>query len=234
MLVLSGLSAMAQESYLSIGLGAALPQSDFGTDNTLMKSGYAMSGFAIELEGTYFPGSIVGVSGMMGFGSFYTLQNEYYMNLTDYINERTDLPGFNMPMQDQTDYTIGFWNYVNFLVGPELSVPFWRMQVGLKLMGGASVLISPKREINYVNNLDILKVSTKGSDLSLSYLYGGSLMYKLRTGTALRFSADYLSTKASYTFDFLADTPLADIDESMKNTLNIQSLQLLVGLSYTF
>jgi len=232
--VLTSVSVLAQDSYLSIGLGAALPQSDFATDNTLMESGYALSGFAIEIDGTFFPGSVFGISGMMGFGSFYTKQNEFYNNLTSYVYDRDDLQGFAMPTQDMADYSIGFWNYINFLAGPELSVPFWRVQLGLKVMGGASMLISPKREFNYIHNMDNLNVSTKGNDLSLSYLYGGSLMYKLRSGTALRVSADYLTTKASFNFNFAADTPLSDIDESTKNTIDIQSLQLLVGLSYTF
>lgn len=229
-----GLSALAQDSYLSIGLGTAIPKSDFGNNTGMLGSGYALSGFAIELDGTFFPGSVLGVSGMMSFGSFYTDQTVYYNELTDYVYGRSDLPSFVMPAMDQTDFTVGFWNYVNILAGPELSVPLWRFQLGLKVMGGASMLISPKRELNYENTLEVLEVSTKGTDLSLSYLYGGSLMYKLSSGTALRLSADYLTSKASYTFNFMADTPLADINESTKSNLDVQALQLLLGLAYTF
>lgn len=233
-LLLLPVAVIAQDSYLSIGLGAALPKGEFSSTENITGSGYAFSGFAIEIDGTYFPGSIFGISGMLGFGSFYTDQDEYIDNLESSIISGGNLPGFAWPADEAIDYTAGFWNYINFLAGPELSVSFWRLQLGLKGMGGVSVLISPKREIEYSGSVDNFSASTKGSDLSLSYLYGGSLMYKLRSGTALRLSADYLNTRADFKYSFIAETPVNDYIEASTYSTEIKSLQLLIGLTYTF
>lgn len=227
-------AVLAQDSYLSIGLGSAMPQGEFKSTENITGSGYAFSGFAIEIDGTYFPGSIFGISGMLGFGSFYTDQDAYIDNLERSIISGGNLPGFAWPPDEAIDYNAGFWNYINFLAGPELSVSFWRLQLGLKGMGGVSVLISPKREIEYSGSVDNFSASTKGSDLSLSYLYGGSMMYILRSGSALRLSVDYLNTRADYKYSFSAETPQNDYTEGATYTTAIESLQLLIGLTYKF
>lgn len=228
------LSALAQDSYLSIGLGAALPRGEFAATENITGSGYAFSGFAIEIDGTYFPGSVFGIAGMLGFGSFYTDQDAYLDNLEYSIISGGNLIGFTWPSDEEIDYNAGFWNYINFLAGPELSLSFWRLQLGLKGLGGVSVLISPKRELEYADAANNFSALTKGTDLSFSYLYGGSLMYRLRSGTALRLSADYITTKADYKYSFAAETPLSDYEENASLSTAVESLQLLIGLTYTF
>lgn len=224
----------AQDHYLNIGLGRGIPQKDFGETSDLFSSGYSLPGFVVEIEGAYFPISVIGISGMAGFGSLYSDWDSYYVNLAEYANGRSDLPGFVFPAKENMNATTGFWNYINILVGPEIAVPIYRFQIGLRAMGGTTVVVSPKRSIEFSDALTDVSINTQGAKFSLTYLYGGSLMYKLRSGTALKVSADYLTTKGAYDFDFMVETPVSNINESSRKKVDIEVFQVMIGLCYTF
>ncbi len=85
-LVLLIISVNAQKSYLGINLGTSIPGTDMSGNDELLNKGFAVRGFSIEFDGVYFPGSVIGVGAMLGFGSYYTQQDAYFDNIGDYIN----------------------------------------------------------------------------------------------------------------------------------------------------
>lgn len=234
-LVLFALSTVnGQNSYIGINLGLSMPGTEFAGSQDLFSDGFAVSGFSIEFDGIYFPGSIFGIGGIIGFGSYYTLQDQYYNSARDYLESHPDNPEFELPDRSEVLFESGFWNIINFMAGPELAVPFWNFQFGVRAMGGPSVIITPKRTISYETTLENMLVKTGGTDISLSYMYGASLMYFLSEGTSIRITADYLSSKGSYNFNASIETPLGELYEETDESVNINTLQLSVGLSYAF
>lgn len=227
-------SIQGQKSYLGINLGLSLPGTEFAGNEDLFSDGYAVSGFSIEFDGIYFPGSFFGIGGIIGFGSYYTLQDQYYNSARDYLESHPDNPEFVLPDRSEVTFESGFWNIINFMAGPELAVPFLNFQFGVRAMGGPSIIITPKRTLSYESTLEEMMVGTGGTDLSLSYMYGASLMYFLSPGTSIRITADYLSSKSNYDFNAFIETPLGKLDEQSTESVNINTLQLSVGLSYAF
>ena len=232
--VLFLLNINAQESYIGINLGMSIPGSDFSGREELFDHGYAVSGFSIEFDGIYFPGSIFGVGGMLGFGSYYTQQDPYFDDIRSYLEAHPDNPGFSFPARNEVNYESGFWNIINIMAGPELAVPFWNFQFGVRAMGGPSIIISPKKNMTYDDALQQLDIESKGANLSLSYIYGASLMYFLSPGTSLRITADYYSGKGKNTIDSFIETPIGTLEEEREASVNINTLQLSLGLSYAF
>lgn len=227
-------SVDAQNSYLGINLGMSIPGSDFAGSESLFDHGYAVSGFSIEFDGVYFPGSVFGIGGMMGFGSYYTLQDSYFDNVRNYIESHPDLTNYTFPLRNELNYESGFWNVVNIMAGPELAVPFWNFQLGVRAMGGPSLIISPQKYISYEDAQEMLLIKSRGTRLGLSYVYGGSLMYFLSPGTSLRLVADYYNGKSRSKFEAEIETPLDSLSEETESDIKINSLQLSVGLSYAF
>ncbi len=228
------LSVSGQNSYIGINLGLSIPGTEFAGSENLFSDGFAVSGFSIEFDGIYFPGSIIGIGGMMGFGSYYTLQDQYYNNAVDYLESHADNPEFQFPDRSEVLFESGFWNIINLMAGPELAVPFWDFQFGIRAMGGPSFIITPKKTISYESTYENMLVEARGTDISLSYMYGASLMYFLSPGTSIRIAADYLSGKSNYNFNAFIETPLGELDEETTNSVKINTMQLFVGLSYAF
>lgn len=227
-------SISGQTSYIGINLGLSFPQTDFASSQDLFSNGYAVSGFSIEFDGIYFPGSVLGFGGMMGFGSYYTLQDKYFDGLSTYLDSHPDNPDLDIPARSEVLFESGFWSVFNLLAGPELAVPFWNFQFGVRAMAGPSVVLAPKKTLSYESGQEKLLVETGGSSLSLSYIYGTSLMYFLNPGTSIRVAADYLIGKSTYDFDAFIETPLGVMEENKSESVKINSLQVSVGLSYSF
>ena len=227
-------SINGQTSYIGINLGLSIPGAEFEGSQDLFSDGFAVSGFSVEFDGIYFPGSILGFGGMMGFGSYYTLQDKYFEGLSTYLDANPDNPGFNIPDRSEVLFESGFWSVFNLLAGPEIAVPFWNFQFGIRAMAGPSVVLSPQKTLSYESSQEKLLVETGGSSISLSYIYGTSLMYFLNSGTSIRVAADYLAGRSSYDFDAFIETPLGILEESKRENVRINSLQVSVGLSYSF
>jgi len=227
-------SAGAQNSYIGINLGISVPGTELAGTDDLFNNGYAVSGFSIEFDGIYFPGSIFGIGGMLGFGSYYTQQDPFFDNAKEYLDSHPDNPGFILPDRNEVVFESGFWNIINFMAGPELAVPFWNFQFGVRAMGGPSIIISPKRSLSYKDAVQNVLLETGGTDLSLSYMYGASLMYFLSPGTSIRIAADYYTGKSDYNFRNSIETPLGEMNEEIKKSVAINTLQLSLGLSYAF
>ncbi|MCD4769314.1 MAG: hypothetical protein K8R35_04025 [Bacteroidales bacterium] len=224
----------AQDSYIGINLGSSLPQGDFADTTDLFSNGFTLPGFSIQFDGIYYPMQVLGFGGMLGFGSLYTDYDRSLANLKEYIENHPNLPGIVIPGDSDTDYTTGFWNYVNLLAGPELSAPIGRFQIGIRAMGGLSMIFSPKRKFSYENSFDKVNIVSRGASLSLAYLYGGSIMFKLSPGSSIRVAADYFSSNADYDMEIDVESVLGQLNEIKEGSVNIETIQLSLGLSYYF
>ena len=107
----------AQDSYFGINLGTSIPRNDFSASSSISTSGFAQNGFSIQFDGMFFPGSILGVGGLIGFGSIYPDGDGYLTSFMDYISQNPSFTGFNLPDRENYDISNGFWNYFNLMVG---------------------------------------------------------------------------------------------------------------------
>ncbi|MBS0009858.1 MAG: hypothetical protein KFF49_00510 [Bacteroidales bacterium] len=225
----------AQESYIGFSLGTSIPRGDFAATENLFINGYAIPGFTVRFEGVYYHIPLIGIGARLGFGSLYAERDDYLEDMLEYAYMQSQVPVFGtMPESGDVGFESGFWNYINLMAGPELSVPFGRFQAGIRGFAGLTMAFYPRRELTYTEGTNLLEIYTKGPSAALAYAYGASLLYRSRAGTGIKLSADYLSSKANY--DFNMDVAI-DIDEyniSRSEDIDMEALSLTLGFFYLF
>ncbi len=228
-------SSRAQESYIGFSLGTSIPRGDFATAEQLFNNGYAIPGFTVSFEGYYFPFRMIGIGGVLGFGSLYAESDDYLEHLIEYAYTQSEIPVFGSPpASDNVSFESGFWNYVNLMAGPELSVPFGRFQAGIRGLAGLTMAFYPKRELYYLEGSNLLEISAKGPSVAFAYSYGASILYKSSSGTGIKVSADYLSSTASYDFDMNVITSTNEYSHIRNEDVDLEALSITLGFFYVF
>ncbi len=228
-------NAGAQESYLGFSLGTSIPRGDFAAAGELFNDGYAIPGFTVNFEGYYFPVPVIGIGGVLGFGSLYAENEDYLEHLLDYAYTQSVIPvSGSRPLADDVGFESGFWNFVNLMAGPEISVPFGRFQAGIHGLAGLTMAFYPKRELFYEEGSSTVEISSDGPSAALAYSYGASLLYKSRSGTGLRLSADYLSSGASYDFKMDVISSSNEYSHTRSEDVDLEALSICVGFFYIF
>lgn len=226
---------MAQESYLGFRLGTSIPKGDFAASENLFNNGYAIPGFTVSFEGFYYPLPVVGVGGVLGFGSLFAERDVYLEDLIQYAYSQSTIPVFGSPPStDEVGFESGFWNYVNLLAGPELSIPFGPFQAGVRGLGGLTMAFYPTRELLYAEGGNSLETMTKGPSVAISYSYGASLLYRSRSGTGLKLNADYMNSSASYDFEMDVVNEIDEYKLTRTENVDMQALSLTLGFFYVF
>jgi hypothetical protein len=229
------INTRAQESYLGFSLGTSIPRGDFAAAEDLFIDGYAIPGFTVNFEGYYFPLRFLGIGGVLGFGSLYAENENYLDHLLEYAWTQTEIPVFgSQPTPDDVIFESGFWNYVNLMAGPEISVPFGRFQAGIHGLAGLTMALYPKRELYYEDNSNTLETNSKGPSAAFAYSYGASLLYRSRSGTGLKLSADYLSSGASYDFKMDVVSNNNEYSLTRNEDVDLEALSICVGFFYIF
>ncbi len=236
LMILFSLSAgmWAQNNYFGINLGTSIPKNELSESGNIFTNGYALSGFSIQFDGVYFPVSIVGAGAMLGFGSLYMDNNSYLDGFVSYLDQNPDYSSVNIPLAGDFSVTPGFWNYFNIFVGPEIAVPIGRIQLGIRAMGGLSTVIYPQLEVSFENNVDRIYSTTRGAHPGIGYTYGGGIMYKLNSGSALKLSADYFTASARHKFDLEIESIAGDFTDSRRDDMPVEALHVSLGLFYMF
>ncbi|HDZ41657.1 MAG TPA: hypothetical protein ENH59_08280 [Bacteroidetes bacterium] len=227
--------ARAQESYIGFSLGTSIPGGDFAAAEHLFNNGYAIPGFTVSFEGYYFPLRFIGIGGVLGFGSLYAESDNYLDDLIEYAYTQPGIPVFGSPpLADDIGFESGFWNYINLMAGPELSVPFGRFRAGIRGLAGLTLAFYPKREFYYSEGSNILEINVNGPSAAFTYSYGASLLYKSRAGTGIKVSADYLSSKASYDFNMEVITSANEYNHTRREDVDLEALSITLGFFYVF
>ncbi len=233
--VLGTVNAKAQDSYIGFSLGTSIPQGEFAQNVDIFSDGYAIPGFTVSFEGFYYPISLVGVGGTLGFGSVYAERDVYLGHLLDYIETQAVVPVLSqVPLPEETNFESGFWNYVNLMLGPELSVPFGPFQAGIRALGGLNMSFYPKRDLSYTEGLDDIMAVAKGPSANLVYSYGGSILYQSRSGTGIKLSADYFNSNAAYDFELTKITDTETYRDAREEEIEMEAISVTLGFFYVF
>jgi len=234
LLAIASLPALSQQNFASISFGASLPQGDYATWGDLSSNGYAKSGGAIKFDAGYFPVSYFGIGASFSFGSNYAYRDSLLRDMVTYIEENAaniiDIP-------DDADilYGSGFWNYVNVFIGPHFSIrATQKLYFDFRVLAGISFIKPPDQELRI--NFDDTNIYTTTSHNSVSFglLAGGGLRYKLNSNLALKFGVDYYQSKSKFTYNFELFRDVAEDVTPLDSEFLIQTLELTIGLAYSF
>lgn len=226
-------ACFAQKSFMSLTMGSSIPVGSFSDTADIYSDGFAGSNFVINFDGTYFFMPVVGVGGTFSFGSSYgggeSLENALYNDVIEKFSE------FDVPDDPDYNFDSGKWNYVNLMVGPQISIPLNNMNIDFKALGGLSFVFVPSRDMNIeLDNGEFIS-STKGDELNFGYIIGTGVRFGVGRGTGIRLGLDYyhsepaLVKKNSYT-----DNNISYDLQDEQFEVSINSLHLALGIAFNF
>lgn len=231
---LLSLAVSAQQNFASISFGATLPQGEYASTGDLTSNGYARTGGAIKFDAGFFPVSYFGIGGSFSFGSNYAVRDSLIQDMVTYIEENASTI-IDIPEDAEIIYGSGFWNYINLFLGPHFSVrASQRLYFDFRALAGMTVIRLPDQDlrINF-DGTEIYSYTSK-TKLAFGFTAGAGLRYNLNSDLALKFAADYFQSRAQYEYTFELFQGVADDIPPLTSDFFIRTVELTVGLAYSF
>jgi opacity protein-like surface antigen len=234
LLVFGSHQLMAQQNYASISFGATLPQGDYAATGDLSSNGYARNGGAIKFDAGYFPVSYIGMGGSFSFGSNFVNRDSLIKDIISYIETNTP-GGIDIPDYAEVVYGSGFWNYINLFIGPQFSIHATRrIYFDIRALGGLSIIRPPDQELTITYAGNNIYTHTSYNNVAFGFTAGGGIRIMLNTNLALRFSGDFVQTKARNTYTFDLFQGVVDNVPPIDAEFYIRTVELAAGLAYSF
>lgn len=226
-------NGFGQGGFMSLSMGASIPVGDFADTVDLYKSGFAGTNFVLNFDGAYFFLPYLGLGGTFSFGSNYgggeDLQNKIKKEIP------SKFPELSIPFNPEYNFNIGQWNYVNLMIGPQISVLLNNIGLDFKALAGLSFITSPEREVTLQLTDGEFTSSQENRQLNFGYILGSGFRFGVGRSTAIRLSADYFYSKSSFEIKNAYQTNGTDDDlPSDEYKLAINSIHVALGIAYNF
>jgi len=231
---LASFPAFAQQNFASISFGATMPQGDYAASGDLSSNGYAKKGGAIKFDAGYFPVSYFGIGGSFSFGSNYAMRDSLLNDMVTYIEENASNI-IDIPDNAEILYGSGFWNYINVFIGPHFSIRASpRLYFDFRGLAGVSFIRPPDQELRINFDDTSIYSTTSHNSTSFGFLAGGGMRYNLNSNLALKLAADYFQSKSKNTYAFDLFQDVAEDIPPLDAEFLIQTVELTIGLAYSF
>jgi opacity protein-like surface antigen len=233
-LSLFSLAASGQQNFASISFGATIPQGDYAKTGDLSSNGYARTGGAIKFDAGFFPVSYFGIGGSFSFGSNYAVRDSLIEDMVAYIEDNASSI-IDIPDDAEIIYGSGFWNYINLFVGPHFSIrASQKLYFDFRGLAGMTVLRLPEQELRI--NFDGTEIYSRTSKTRIAFGFtaGAGIRYNLNTDLALKLAADYFQSRAQYEYTFDLFQGVADDVPPLTSEFFVRTVELTVGLAYSF
>jgi len=239
LLILLAFSAYSQapQHYMSISMGAAIPQGDFkSTDPSSGDVGYAQTSFSLAFDGAYFFLPNLGLGGTVSFLNNAVNQVALRDNIIADIEEQ--YPDFEIPDETYTSFTVGAWNHVNVMAGPQLTLPFGSVSVDIRALAGIVWVFPPSADFYLADpeqELDYRIYWDQSQSVQFGYDIGGGFRFDSGRDYIIKLGVDYSSTKVKYQITDEISTPdNPDSGTTRDYTQTLGTVQVMVGLGYYF
>jgi hypothetical protein len=226
-------NSFGQNGFLSLSMGVSIPVGDFADTVDLYKSGFAGTNFALNFDGAYFFLPYLGLSGTFSFGSNSGGTEELQNKIKKEIPLK--FPELSVPFESRYNFNIGQWNYVNLMVGPQISILLNNIGLDFKVLAGPSFITSPGRETTLQLTNGEFSSYQENRQLNFGYILGSGFRFGIGRSTSIRLSADYFHSKSSFEIknSYLTDGTPTDLHNDKYN-LPITSLHVALGIAYNF
>lgn len=225
------------ESFLGLTLGSALPQGTYAEKEYKTEgAGYANPGFLFTFDGAIFPDDYMGIGATVTYGSNNPDKKQYKEDLTNDVLERyPDLEEF----KGSISFDYGVWKYLNFHVGPAVTIPAGPLNFDLRLLGGLSLAWAPDQNFQIFDENEeqvFSRAMNEKAIPTLGFTAGAGIRYALKGGYVLRFIAEYSNCKPTITTTESVVDAIAEDTEpiEIETAMPIKNVQLSFGISYNF
>lgn len=234
LLAAGSIPVIAQQNFGSLSIGASLPQGDYASTGDIATSGYAKAGGAIKFDGAYFPTSYLGIGASFSFGSNYSMRDSMLRDVVSYIEENTP-GGIDIPEDAEILYGSGFWNYFNLFIGPHFSIrASQKLYFDFRALAGLSVIRPPDQELTISYDGTSIYNRTDFTNVAFGWTAGTGIRIMLNPNLALKLSGDYVQTKSKNTYTFGLYEGIVDDIPPVDAEFYIRTVEVTVGLAYSF
>ena len=207
MLLSIPLSAQLDNWYFSISMGGCLPLGSFADTNPAKTgAGFALKGFALNLDATYPLSSHWGLKGMVMLNNNPVDRNGMGTMME---NRMKKLVPFTEAERDNLTLTVNSWMSNSLVFGPVFSLNFDRFAWDFQAMAGMNVTYLPNQKLLYKpssGSWEYLQHNTNNIHVSLDLLAGSAVRFKATEKLQLKVAVDYQHSKSKNSFEELKTT----------------------------
>ncbi|MCX6220190.1 MAG: hypothetical protein NTZ69_04310 [Bacteroidia bacterium] len=207
MLLSIPLSAQPDNWYFSISMGGCLPLGSFADTNPAKTgAGFALKGFALNLDATYPLSNHWGLKGMVMLNNNPVDRNGMGTMME---NRMKKLVPFTEAERDNLTLTVNSWMSNSLVFGPVFSINFDRFAWDFQAMAGMNVTYLPNQKLLYKpssGSWEYLQHNTNNIHVSLDLLAGSAVRFKVTDKLQLKVALDYQHSKSKNSFEELKTT----------------------------
>jgi|GEM_PF-919773 len=224
-------------NYTGISMGVSVPLGDFASvDSANRQAGYGQSSFFLAFDGAYLFSPYMGVCGIFSFANTTLNTGRLKENIKARI--RNDYPDLVLPEESYISYNLGVWNQIRIHAGPQVSLPFNRLSIDIRVLGGISFILAPSNELYFYNketSQQFRTISDTKQTVALGYTLGGGLRYLTPSHVILRLMVDYTYAEASVeiTSNF-TDSGIPHNEKKEDHTQPMNTILIGAGIAYHF
>lgn len=233
LLLLSGkLSAQPDNWYFSLSMGGCWPIGSFANSNPDMEeNGFALKGFALNLDATYPLSSNWALKGVVMLNSNPVDRNGMGTMMENRMKKQVP---FAEAERDNLILTVNSWMSNSMLFGPVYTINFDGLAWDFHVMTGMNVAYLPNPKLLYKHSSgswEYLQRNTNTTNVSLDLLAGTAFRFKVSEKVQLKLALDYQRSKSNTKFEELKSTKVNDvITKEILNTGNtIVPKQVVMG-----
>ena len=225
------------ESFLGLTLGTAMPQGTYAEKEYKTEgAGYANTGFLFTFDGTIFPDDYLGIGATVTYGSNNPDKKKYKADLINDVLGR--YPGLE-DFEENIKFDYGVWKYLNFHIGPAVTIPAGPLNFDLRILGGLSLAWAPDQNFQIFDDTEEQLFSRNIQEKAvptLGFTAGAGIRYALKGGYVLRFLAEYSNCKPTITTTESIVDAIVEDQEPLETevAMPIKNIQLSFGIAYNF
>jgi hypothetical protein len=190
-------------------MGGSWPSGTFSSINSAStNSGFALRGFAFNLDATYPLNDHWGLKGMVMLNNN-PVDRQGIGTLME--NRMKKIVSFAESERDNLTLTVNSWMSNSMVFGPVFSVNFDRLSWDFMVMAGLNVAYLPNQKLLFKNptaNWEYLQHNTKMVDFSPDFLAGTALRMKVTEKVQLKLALDYQSSGSKSPYEEVKTTKL--------------------------
>ncbi|MCL4483314.1 MAG: hypothetical protein M1445_12030 [Bacteroidetes bacterium] len=205
----SHLTAQPDNWYFSISMGGCWPVGSFANTNPAKTdAGFALKGFALNLDATYPLGTNWGLKGMVMLNNNPVDRNGMG-TMMEYRMKK--LVPFTEAERENLTLTVNSWMSNSLIFGPVFTLNFDRFAWDFQAMAGMNVTYLPNQKLlfkNTVNNWEYLQHNTNSVNVSYGLLAGSALRMKVTEKINLKLAMDFQYSRSKTNYEELKTTKL--------------------------
>jgi hypothetical protein len=201
------LTAQPENWYFSMTMGGSWPVGSFAETNpTSSGAGFALKGFALNLDATYPLSPNWGLKGMVMLNNNPVDRNGMGTMME---NRMKKLVPFTEAQRDNLTLTVDSWVSNSIVFGPVFTINFDQVAWDFQAMAGMNISYLPNQKLLFKtadNNWEYLQRNTNSVNISYDLLAGTAVRLKVTDKIHLKVGMDFQHSRSKTNFEELKTT----------------------------